>query len=362
MATGSRSSSRLSLYSKLPPIDGASDEPFQNLQDVQQWLNDAREESSHLLQHLVDQTNLVQKRIEERLKASLEKTTKFIKENERSQEKSHGKEIDAIKDELKEAVRARDNLLKREQALVSQQTRMSIELAAESKARKQAEDLAQKLIKEHQAEKEAMQRNQFSEINLHRSKIEEEIKHIGNLKDQVSAHSAEIKRLREELKKEKATRQQVEDSKNADETKLSATNKKLTVDVSKLKAQIQTITESLATATQQKGQLERKIEQMQRNHADALKMNTSSHASTMKTLKDKVSSLEEELSEMRLKYQKEIDRLLAELHEAQRRTRDVDSDLILEDARIRQLRKMNKAEKKLLEEEKRHHKTVKIVN
>lgn len=51
----SGSSSRLSQYSKLPPIGGTTEEPCQSLQDVEQAVDCAREDAKTLLEYLTEQ-------------------------------------------------------------------------------------------------------------------------------------------------------------------------------------------------------------------------------------------------------------------------------------------------------------------
>ena len=98
----------------------------------------------------------------------------------------HGSEVEALKRDISDVMAARDASLKREQALVDQQTKMSIELAAERKARKQAEERATNLVAEHRAEVERMQSSWSGDVTSQRAKIEAEIKHVGTLKEQVS--------------------------------------------------------------------------------------------------------------------------------------------------------------------------------
>jgi signal transduction protein with GAF and PtsI domain len=181
----------LSQYSKLPPISGANDDlqaSCQSIQDVELAFDTAREEAKTMLKQLAEHTTLIESRIEERLKATQKQTTTFLSAQSQCMEQLHLQEVEQLRKQLKEITATKEVLAKRETGLVDQQARLSIELAAEVRARKQADDKLEKLQTEHAEEQQKMKDAWERERAKQSTSLEKELVIVHQLKEEVHAH------------------------------------------------------------------------------------------------------------------------------------------------------------------------------
>ena len=87
--------------------------------------------------------------------------------------------------QVKEMIAAKEDLIKREKALVGQQTRLSIELAAAIQGRKQAEQKVETQRLEHEEQLKRQKSQREMEGALQKTAIEKELQTVQQLKDEV---------------------------------------------------------------------------------------------------------------------------------------------------------------------------------
>ena len=103
-------------------------------------------------------------------------------------EQLHSQELVQLRKQLKEMAAAKEDLAKREKALVDQQTRISIDLAAEVRARKQADHKLEKLQIEHAEEQQKMEAEWEKERAKQSNSLEKELLIVHQLKEEVCAY------------------------------------------------------------------------------------------------------------------------------------------------------------------------------
>lgn len=100
-------------------------------------------------------------------------------------ERSHSRELMQLREQLKEVVAAKDDLAEREKALVDQQTKLSIELAAEVRGKKQAEHKTERQRVEHAEELKRLGIEWEKDRTEQNTAIEKELQIVHQMKDEV---------------------------------------------------------------------------------------------------------------------------------------------------------------------------------
>lgn len=293
---------------KLPPIASLASDEHPSSTHLQAASSELKDAMKHLLSEAQSAEDRVQRAMEALWQRMLEILQQKVHELER--ELSSAREGHSATSERLTLV------LAQEAALVQQNARMSVELAAGDNARKRLETELDSLrtqlatreaeIADTKDELKSAQAKQKTDSKSLQKELDEKSRMLLEYQQKVSKMTEKVQKLSKQLTSEKAASEELQKSTSVQMSQQTSENRKLLLEISKLKAQLTSSCSALAAAKDEAKKLETQLKGSQKSHEAAITKLQKQHSVVVQSLEKKIAALEKELEALRSRHQGEI--------------------------------------------------------